>query len=398
MRTVKDIDFAGRRVFVRVDFNVPLDEDRNITDDSRIRGALPTLEYALSQNAKLIVASHLGRPRGRAVPEFSLAPVAKRLSELLGRDVRMAPDCIGPEVTALVDSMADGEVLLLENLRYHAGEQENDAAFGRALAELCDVYVNDAFAVCHRVNASVAAITEYAPVAVAGLLLQRELDYFSRAMADPQRPLVAVIGGAKVSSKLKALENMLDHVDKIIIGGAMANTFLRHLGHDVGQSKYEADQTGAAGELMARAGEKGIRLCLPVDVVAGDRFAPDAAVRVVPVGEIPPGWMALDIGPATAQFYDEVLCDAKTVVWNGPMGAFEMDAFSQGTLSMVSSVVSSQAMTIVGGGDTAAALHKAGKADRVTYVSTGGGAFLTLLEGRILPAVQALDEADVRNR
>ncbi|WP_373501021.1 phosphoglycerate kinase [Desulfococcus sp.] len=394
MKTIQTIALKGKRVWVRVDFNVPLDKARNITDDARIRGALPTLQYALDQGAKLIVASHLGRPKGRPAPEFSLSPAAQRLESCLNRKVLMAGDCIGPRAASLVDGMADGDVVLLENLRYHAGEEKNEPAFARALAELCDVYVNDAFAVCHRAHASVAAITRFAPVSAAGLLLQKELDYFKKAMNDPRRPLVAIVGGAKVSSKLAALKRMLEKVDRIIIGGAMANTFLKQTGIDVGKSLVEDEMIDEAGAVMEACARKGIGLHLPVDVAAGDRFDPEAEMRIVPVTEIPPGWMALDIGPETSRRYAEALADAGTVVWNGPMGAFEMTRFGRGTTALAECVAGLDALTIVGGGDTDAAVHQAGVTDRIGYISTGGGAFLALLEGKSLPAVQALEAAD----
>ncbi|RPH52742.1 MAG: phosphoglycerate kinase [Desulfobacteraceae bacterium] len=393
MKTIKDVNLSGKRVFIRVDFNVPLDEKQNITDDTRIRFVVPTLKYAIDNKAKLIIASHLGRPKGKVEPQFSLSPVLKCLGSYLGKDIRMAPDCIGPEVKSLVSSMSDGDVLLLENLRFHPEEEKNDDKFGKELAQLCDVYVNDAFAVSHRANASVASITEHAPVSVAGFLLQKELEYFKKAMADPQRPLVAVVGGAKVSTKLAALENMIQRVDKIIIGGAMANTFLKSKGIDVGSSKIEEDLVEVAGTIIKKASEKGIRLYLPVDAVAAATFSPDAATKIVPVAEIPKGWMVLDVGPATSMLFSEALYDAKTIVWNGPLGAFEMDAFSRGTMSMVNSLANSHALTIVGGGDTDTAVHKAGEADRITFISTGGGAFLELLEGKTLPAVAALIKA-----
>jgi len=396
MKTIKDISLAGLRVFIRVDFNVPLDEHQNITDDTRIRSVLPTIQYALDHRAKVILASHLGRPKGQVVPEMSLAPVAKRLGRLIEKDVRMAPDCIGPDVSALVDSLGDGDVLLLENLRFHSAEQANDDGFARNLAELCDVYINDAFAVSHRANASVHAVTRFAPVCVAGFLLQTELDYFRRAMADPQRPLVAIVGGAKVSSKLGALENMLQNVDKIIVGGAMANTFLKSRGLAMGASRVEAELMGNATDIMQAAADRGIHFYLPIDFVVASKLDERAESKIVPAQEIPEGWMALDIGPATALLYSEVLYDAKTVLWNGPMGVFEMDAFSRGTMSMVHSVANSYAMTIVGGGDTDVALHKSGETDRITYISTGGGAFLRLMEGKPLPAVAALEEAQRR--
>jgi len=394
MKSIKDISLSGKRILVRVDFNVPLDEFQNITDDSRIRGVLPTLKYALDHNAKLIVASHMGRPKGKVVPELSLALVAKRLGRLLEKDVKMAEDCVGPGVESLVSVMKDGDVLLLENLRFHAEEEKNDDAFSKALAGLCDVYINDAFAVSHRVNASVVAVAKYAPVSGAGFLLQKELDYFKKALAEPQRPLVAVVGGSKVSSKLTALENMLHHVDKFIIGGAMANTFLKSMGLQVGKSLVEEDLVEVAGDIMKKSIESGIKFYIPIDVVVAPDVASTPAIKIVPVQEIPPDWMALDIGPATSLLFTEVLYDAKTIVWNGPLGVFEVDAFSRGTIAMVNSVANSYALSIVGGGDTDVAIHKAGEMDRISYISTGGGAFLTLLEGKMLPAVAVLEEVD----
>ena len=396
METINAISLAGRRVLIRVDFNVPLDEHQNITDDTRIRSVLPTIQYALDHQAKVIIASHLGRPKGRVVPAMSLAPVAKRLGRLIAKEVQMAPDCVGPDVQALVDSMVGGDVLLLENLRFHSEEQANEKAYAKSLAELCDVYINDAFAVSHRENASVHAITDYVPQCAAGFLLQTELEYFRKAMADPQRPLVAIVGGAKVSSKLGALENMLKNVDKIIVGGAMANTFLTSRGIDMGASRVEADLVGSAADIMAEAAARGIKFYLPVDFVVASEIDERAETKIVPASEVPEGWMALDIGPATSLLYGEVLYDAKTVVWNGPMGVFEIDAFSRGTMSMVHSVANSYAMTIVGGGDTDVAIHKSGETERITYISTGGGAFLRLMEGKPLPAVAALEAAQAR--
>ena len=393
MKTLRDVNLSGKRVLIRVDFNVPLDDNQKITDDTRIRFVVPTLKYAIENKAKLIIASHLGRPKGKVVPKMSLTPVAECLSGYLGKDVKMAPDCIGPDVKALIYSMSDGDIVLLENLRFHPQEENNDDAFGKELAQLCDIYVNDAFAVSHRANASVAAITEYAPVSVAGFLLQKELEYFQKAMMNPERPLVAIVGGAKVSSKLAALENMIQHVDKLLIGGAMANTFLKSKGIDVGSSKIEENLVEVAASIINKAFEKGVKLYLPVDAVAADSFDPNAATKIVPINEIPSGWMALDIGPATSLLFSEALNDARTIIWNGPLGAFEMDAFSKGTMSMVHGVANSQALTIVGGGDTDLAVHKAGEADKITFISTGGGAFLELLEGKTLPAVSALIRA-----
>jgi phosphoglycerate kinase len=394
MKTIKDIDIAGKKVFFRVDFNVPLDEHQNITDDARIRAVLPTLQYALDHQAKLIVASHMGRPGGIVVPELSLAPVAKRLGRLLEKKVIMAKDCIGSETSELLSNMKQGDVVLLENLRYHSEEQKNDDEFAKKLVELCDVYVNDAFAVSHRINASVVAITKYAPVCGAGFLLQKELDYFKQAIANPMRPLVAIVGGSKVSDKLGALENMLEHVDKFIIGGSMANTFLKCSGYNVGKSRVEEDLREVACAVMSMAAERSIKFYLPIDAVVASHFDPKAEIKIVPVQEIPNDWMVMDIGPATSLLYSEALYDAKTIVWNGPLGVFEMDAFSRGTIAMVHSVANSYALSIVGGGDTDVALHKTGEIDRITYVSTGGGAFLTLLEGKTLPAVAALDAVD----
>jgi phosphoglycerate kinase len=391
MRSIKDTAISSKKVLIRVDFNVPMDEHQNITDDTRIRAVLPTLKYALDHNAILIIASHLGRPNGNVVSEFSLAPVAKRLARLLKENVIMAPNCIGPDVEKIISNMNTGDVLLLENLRFHPEEQKNDDGFAEELAKLCDVYVNDAFAVSHRSNASVVAITKYSPLSVAGFLLQKELDYFKKAIADPKRPLVAIIGGSKVSSKLGALENMLKHVDKFIIGGAMANTFLKSTGCSTGKSKIEEDLIDVAGSIIKKATENGIKFYLPVDARVASRFNSKAEVKIVPIQEIPSEWMALDIGPATSLLYSEVLQDAKTIIWNGPMGVFEVDAFSRGTIDMVNSVAESYAMTIVGGGDTDVAVHKVGKSDMITYISTGGGAFLTLLEGKPLPAVVALN-------
>ena len=392
MKTIKDIDISGKRVFIRVDFNIPLDVHQNITDDSRIRAVLRTLEYALDHNAKLIVASHIGRPNGKIVPELSLSPVAKRLGRLLSKDVIMAKDCIGSDVKTLIDQMKPGHIVLLENLRYHPEEQKNEDAFAQALAELCDVYINDAFAVSHRINASVVAITKFAPVSAAGFLLQKELCYFKNALADPKRPLVAIVGGAKVSSKIGALENMLHHVDKFIIGGAMANTFLKSLGYDLGKSKVEMDLIEVASSVMKKAAERGIKFYLPVDAVVASDFDDGAEIKIVPIQEIPEKWMALDIGPATSLLYSQALYDAKTIIWNGPMGVFEMDAFSRGTFAMAHSVANSYALSIVGGGDTDVAIHKSGETDRITYISTGGGAFLALMEGKNLPAVAALND------
>lgn len=391
MKTIKELDITGKRVFIRVDFNVPMDASLRITDDIRIRTSLPTIAYAVAQGAKVILASHLGRPKGKRVPEMSLAPVAKHLSGLLGQEVAMAPDCVGDEVEAMVAAMQDGQVLLLENLRYHDEEQANDAAFAGQLAALCDVYINNAFAVSHRVHASVAAITDTVAEKGAGLLLEKELAFYNQAMGAPVRPLVAIIGGAKISSKLGALTNMLGVVDKVIIGGAMANTFLKAQGHGVGTSLVEDEMLDSARAVIATCREKGIPLYLPEDGVVAREFSAEAEAEVVGIQAIPDGAMMLDIGPATVATYTQVVKEAKTIVWNGPMGAFEMAPFSRGTLGLVAAVAEADALTVVGGGDTDVALHMAGAEEKVSYVSTGGGAFLTLMEGKPLPGVTYLE-------
>ena len=390
MKTIRDLDIGGKRVLIRVDFNVPMDEEGRITDDLRIRTALPTLTYALERKARVILCSHLGRPKGKRMEEYSLAPVARYLGEILDRPVTLAPDCIGEEVETLVNGMGEGEVVMLENLRFHPGEQDNDPGFARALARLADVYINNAFAVSHRAHASVVGVPAYCRHKGAGFLLEKELRYFHRSIDDPVRPLAALVGGAKVSSKLGALENMLNRVDRLLIGGAMANTFLKGRGYDVGASRVEEDLLENAGRLLADAASRGVRVYLPVDVIAADRFAPDAVCRQVTIQDIPAGWMALDIGPASVICFTEALADARTIIWNGPMGAFEMDAFARGTMAMAHTLATSHALTITGGGDSNAAVRKFGEADNITYMSTGGGAFLMLMEGRELPGVKAL--------
>ena len=392
MKNIKDLDIREKKILIRVDFNVPFDEHNNITDDTRIRGVLPTINHALDEHAKIIIMSHLGRPKGKRQEKFSLAPVAKRLSRLIDKDIKLAPDCIGDEVRAIVDAMQPGEVVLLENLRFHAAEQENDREFSKKLASLADIFVNDAFAVAHRAHASVVGVTEFFDQCAAGFLLQKEMDYFQRSMGDPVRPLVAIVGGAKVSSKLGALRNMLDRVDKMIIGGAMANTFLKSWGYSVGKSKVEDDLLETARELVEKAKSKGVKLYLPVDCIVADRFEPRAETMRTTIQEVPDEWMILDIGPATTLLFSEALENARTIVWNGPMGAFEMDAYSRGTMAMVQRVAGSHALTIVGGGDTDVAVHKAGETNNISYISTGGGAFLMLMEGKTLPGVAALEE------
>lgn len=390
MKTIQQMDISGKRVLIRVDFNVPLDKYRNITDETRIKAVLPTVRYALDQKAKIILASHLGRPKGRIVPETSLAPVAKRLGEMLNKSVKLAPDCVGSEAETLTLEMSPGDIVLLENLRFHPEEQKNEPDFGKALASLCEVYINDAFAVCHRLNASVHAVTRFVREKGAGFLLQNELDYFKKAMESPARPFAAIVGGAKISSKLAALENIVRKVDKIIVGGAMANTFLKSMGVDVGNSLFEESLVSTAADLLKTAADNGIKFYIPVDAVVASGNEPDSKIKVAPVREVPGGWMIKDIGPATSLLYSEVLEDARTIVWNGPMGVFEEDAFSKGTISMAHAVGSSRALSIVGGGDTDVAIHKVRESERITYISTGGGAFLALLEGKTLPGVAAL--------
>jgi phosphoglycerate kinase len=391
MRTIRELDITGKSVLIRVDFNVPMDDEGNITDDIRIRMALPTLKYAMEENSRVILCSHLGRPGGKRVPAYSLAPVAGALSKILDADVRLAPDCIGPETEAMAARMRDGDVILLENLRYHAGEQANDPVFSEQLAALADVYINDAFAVSHRAHASVVGVTQHVPEKAAGFLLQKEMEYFHRSMDEPVRPLVAIVGGAKVSSKLGALENMLGKVDRMLIGGAMANTFLKSQGIDVGTSRVEDDLLDTAARFLRAASEKGVQVYLPVDVIAAATFSPDAETREVQVRDIPPGWMALDIGPETVKIFTTALADAGTIIWNGPMGAFEMDAFANGTMELARAVALSDALSITGGGDSNAAIKKSGRADSISYMSTGGGAFLMLMEGKTLPGVDALE-------
>lgn len=390
MKTIRDLELAGKRVLVRVDFNVPMDEQGNITDDIRIRMVLPTIEYVLEQKGKLILCSHMGRPKGQPVAAFSLAPVADHLSGLIGRKVGMAPDCMGEATEAMVAAMQPGEALVLENLRFHKEETENDPAFAKQLARLADVYINDAFAASHRAHASVAALPMLMREKGAGFLLTTEMDFFRKAMTEPVRPLMAIVGGAKVSSKLGALQNMLDRVDRMIIGGAMANTFLKSQGFAVGASKTEDDLLDTARQLVQTAREKGVKLYFPVDFVVADRFASDAVVKNVTAQDIPEGWMALDIGPASTICFQEALADVRTIVWNGPMGAFEMDAFARGTMAMCQAVASSHALSVTGGGDSNAAVKKSGESRNISYMSTGGGAFLQLMEGKGLPGVEAL--------
>lgn len=389
-RSIEEIELGGKRVFLRVDFNVPLADGR-VADDARVEAVLPTIAHARTAGAAVILASHLGRPKGRSDPKFSLAPVARHLGALLGLEVPLAPDCIGPEVAAQARALGAGDLLLLENLRFHPGEEGNDPAFAAALADLADVYVNDAFAAAHRAHASIEGITRHLHPAVAGLLMQRELDVLGRIVEAPDRPLVAILGGAKVSDKLGLIANLLRRVERLLIGGGMAFTFLRAEGLEVGRSLLEADLVAEARRLLAEARSRGVECLLPVDTLVAS--GPEAGdPRAVPVEGIPADLMGLDIGPATLTRFGTALHDARTVVWNGPMGVFERPPFANGTLGLARAIASSGAMSVAGGGDTLAAVRAAGVAGRFGYLSTGGGAFLEFLEGRTLPGVAALDD------
>jgi phosphoglycerate kinase len=389
--TVRDIDAKGKRVFVRVDFNVPLDAEGNITDDTRIRAALPTIKYLLERGAKVILASHLGRPKGQRKEEFSLAPVAGRLGELLGQPVKKLDDCVGPQVEAGVRAMKDGDVILLENLRFHKEEEANDEGFARSLASLADIYVNDAFGTAHRAHASTAGVAEFLP-GVAGFLMEKEIEVMGKALSAPERPFVAILGGAKVKDKVGVISNLIEKVDSLVVGGGMAYTFLKSKGLEIGKSIVDEEKLDLAGELMEKAKAKGVKFLLPVDVVVADRFAEDADVKVVGVSEIPPLWQALDIGPKTRAAFAREIAEARTVVWNGPMGVFEMKPFAEGTRRVAEALADSAAVTIVGGGDSAAAISEMGFQDKMTHVSTGGGASLEFLEGKVLPGVAALKD------
>lgn len=394
MKSIDDLDLAGRRVFIRVDFNVPLDKSGDvvrITDDSRIRASLPTVQHAVEAGARVILGSHMGRPKGQVDPGSSLAPAAARLGELLEQPVTHAPDCIGPEVEALVGGMQDGDVLLLENLRFHAGEEKNEPEFAASLARLADVYVNDAFGAAHRAHASTAGLAAALPERAAGKLLARELESLGALLGAAEKPFVAIIGGAKVSDKITVIENLMERADAILIGGAMAYTFLRAQGIGTGRSLVEEDKLDLARETLEAARARGVRLLLPSDHVIAD--APDAGAQAEIAGtEIRDGWLGVDIGPETRKAYAAEIAAAKTILWNGPMGIFEIDEFAGGTIAVAEAMAQAgHAMTVVGGGDSVAALGRAGVADKVTHVSTGGGASLEFLEGKTLPGVAALD-------
>ncbi len=390
-KTVRDVDLKGKKVLVRVDFNVPMDDNRQITDENRIKGAMPTIKYLMEHGAKTILCSHLGRPKGEVNPKYSLAPVAQRLSELLGQPVKMAKDVVGPDADAVVASLKEGEVALLENLRFHKEEEKNDEAFARKLASYADVYVNDAFGTAHRAHASTEGVAHFLP-AVSGFLIEKELQFMGKALENPDRPFVAILGGAKVSDKLGVINNLLEKVDTLIVSGGMTYTFTVAQGGKVGDSLLEKDRVEYAKEMIAKAREKGVKLLLPVDTLIADKFDNDANTKVVPTMEIPDGWQGLDIGPKTAALFTEAIKNAKTVVWNGPMGVFEMPTFAEGTKAVAKALAESDAITIVGGGDSAAAVTQMGYADKISHISTGGGASLEFLEGLVLPGVAALND------
>jgi phosphoglycerate kinase len=386
-KTVRDVDLQGKRAVMRVDFNVPLDGDQ-ITDDTRIRAALPTIRYVLDKGASLVLMSHLGRPKGEVKPELSLKPVAGRLGELLDQDVPLAPDCVGPEVEVMAAALQPGQVLLLENTRFHKGEEKNNPEMGAQLAKLGDLYINDAFGAAHRAHASTAGVAEHLP-AVAGLLMEKEIEFLGGAIEAPERPYVAIIGGAKISDKIGVIRNLLAKVDALLIGGGMANTFLSAKGYEMGDSLVEPDSVDTARDLIDEGGDK---LVLPVDGVVADAFAADAARKVVPADGVEPGWRVLDIGPGTVELFRSKLAGAKTVVWNGPMGVFEFPPFAKGTTAVAEMVAGSGAISIIGGGDSVAAIQQAGLTDKMSHISTGGGASLEMLEGKVLPGLAALDD------
>ncbi|WP_462323628.1 phosphoglycerate kinase [Desulfoplanes sp.] len=395
MRFIDTVDIQGKRLLIRVDYNVPL-SDGMITDDNRIRASLPTLELALEQGCSLVLCSHLGKPKGEVVPGLSLAPVARRLGELLGQEVGMAPDCTGGAAQKMVEGLNPGGVLMLENLRFHAGEKQNDPAFCHELAQGVDAYVNDAFGVSHRAHGSVVGVLEHVDQCCGGLLLKKEWEYLGEALKDPKRPFVAIAGGAKVSSKLGVLQTLLDRVDRMLIGGAMANTFIKAQGYGVGISKVEDDLLDEARAIMARAKERGVGLYLPVDAILGDGPHGEMTAGVCPYQDVPDKEMILDIGPATSALFAEGIRDAATIVWNGPMGAFENKFFSQGSFNLAMGVAQSNALSIVGGGDTDAIIHTLGIEDKISFISTGGGAFLEFLQGKELPAFKALQDKEVQ--
>lgn len=392
--SVDEIDVHGKRVFVRADFNVPLDGDLHITDDRRIRLSLPTINYLIDEGARVIIGSHLGRPKGKVDPKYSMAPVAKRLSRLLNKDIRFADQVVGPQVEREVDKMEPGDVILLENLRFAPGEESNDPEFSRQLSRLCDIYVNDAFGTAHRAHASVVGLPSLLKTVAIGFLMKKEVTYLQGAVSSPTRPFVAVLGGGKVSGKLGVIANLQEKVDKIIIGGGMAFTFYKAMGFEIGDSLVEDNLLDIPLEMLEKSRKGGFKLYLPVDCIVAESREPSAPTKIVPYQEIPKGWTGLDIGPASVRLFSEVLDNAKTILWNGPMGVFEIDAYSRGTFAMAHAVANSYALTIVGGGDTALAVYRAGEADNMTFISTGGGAALELLEGKELPGLKAIPDND----
>lgn len=389
IRTVDQVHLKGKRVFIRVDFNVPQDEKNNITDDTRILLSLPTIRFVSEASGKVILASHLGRPKGKKDPKFSLAPVAVRLSQLLDKKVDLATDCIGEEVEKQIGGMKEGEVLLLENLRFHPEEEKNEGPFSKALASLCDVYVNDAFGAAHRAHASTEGMTRFVKIVAAGFLMMKEVESLEKALLNPQEPYVAILGGAKVSDKIGVIQNLLDKVNTLLIGGGMAYTFLKAEGFQVGKSLVEEDQIGFSHNLLEKAKGR-IKFLLPSDHIAAERMDIQAKREIVRNDKIPSGWVCLDIGPETVKTFSEEIKSAKTIVWNGPMGVFEMEPFSQGTFSMAKAIANSSAFSVVGGGDSVAAVNQAGVSDRISHISTGGGASLEFLEGKKLPGIEAL--------
>ena len=393
-KTIEDIDVSGKKVLVRVDFNVPM-KDGVITDETRINAALPTIKYLLDHNAKVILCSHLGRPKGEFKPEYSLAPVAKRLSEILGREVKMAKDVVGEDAKRLCADMKEGDIVVLENVRFHKEEtskdKEENARFSKELASLAEIYVNDAFGTAHRAHASTTGVAAYLP-AVAGFLIGKELDFMGKALEDPARPFVAILGGAKVADKIGVINNLLEKVDTLIIGGGMSYTFAKAQGASIGNSLLDEENIPYALEMIQKAKDKGVKLLLPVDTVIADDFSNDANTKVVDAGCIPDGWQGLDIGPKTCELFADAVKNAKTVVWNGPMGVFEFPNFAKGTIAVAQAMADSDAITIIGGGDSAAAAKQLGFADKISHISTGGGASLEFLEGKTLPGVAALED------
>ena len=390
-KTIKDIDLKGKKVLVRCDFNVPLDENQNITDNTRIVAALPTIKYLLENNCSVVLCSHLGRPKGEVKPEFSLKPVAKELSKLLDKEVIMAKDVVGEDATSKAKALQPGQILLLENVRFHREETDNDPEFSQKLASLAEIFVNDAFGAAHRAHSSTVGVASYLP-AVSGLLIEKELQFLGNALNNPERPFVAILGGAKVSDKIGVIDSLLEKVDTLMIGGGMAYTFFKAQGYEVGNSICEVDKLDLAKEAMAKAKERGVKLMLPVDTKVGKEFKPDTESKVVAWTEIPEGWEGFDIGPKTIEMFKEELQKAKTVVWNGPLGLFEFDQFAIGTNEIAETLSKIDATTISGGGDSAAAVRKAGLQDKMTHISTGGGASLEFLEGKKLPGIECLQD------